>query len=203
MLNIIARGLQTYYKVMKAFNFSEKSQNFWEFFHFSLGFLGFHNLVSDYSLQEKEIDPIFQNYPLWQQKAFKTADLLGNLSLILGAMKSEPAITLWTWSSQAIFSKEQLERFFGAQSRLANHKVYRSIAIASFLFGVPSTLKTFYNIYIWIKAYRNKEEVAVSTLSSELDMSFQTPSVKKKDAFLTMQTVSRTATSIMRSSGRI
>lgn len=197
MLDKVVQGLRLSYNTIQTIRFSEKTRNLWDLVNFALGFVGFHNLLEDYFLQDHEVAHVYQKYPEWQQTAFKISDFLSNISLVLGGITTRPAIAVWRWSAQVILSPQQLERFFGLNGMIPANKAYRVITILSFLLGVPATLKTIYVIYTWIHYRRAKAE---KEKVENDDYKIYTPlPVRKEDVFVTMKTVSETAQHFLRS----
>ncbi len=167
MLNRISTRLETFhYKNIHANDFLRAIPNLWEIANFSLGFLGLYKLLQN--KKNHKISKLYQDRPLWLQKALKINDLLGNLSLVLGGLKSGPAIKIWKWNIQKLLSSHQIECFFGSQGYLPGKKIYCLVTMISFSIGLPSTLQTLYTICRKIVNYckrKNKKSVEVDAYS--------------------------------------
>jgi hypothetical protein len=189
----IVRGFQTAIEIIQTVRSSKIANNTLDIVHFALGFVGLRNLIKMYGFQDREIKKLYDDLPLWQQRTWKIADFLGNLSLILGALKSQITITVSKRVIQKVLSSDQIERFFGAQSHMPSKQVYQVVSILSFLMAVPATLKTFFSIYSRLNHLPPKS-------LEEQDENFYTPVMPKKiDIMITLKTVSETAREIIRS----
>ena len=190
MFTKVGRGIHTTFEIIQTVRSSKIASNVIDFINFALGFVGLHNLIQTYYFKEREIEELYADLPSWQQSAWKIADHVGNLSLILSSMKSRTAIAIWQWSIQKIVSPEQFERFFGRQGHIPGEKVHKAMGIMSLLLGIPPTLKTFFAIYTWINQPHSPRE--------EQDEHFYTPiNVRKIDIVITVQTVTETAQKLM------
>jgi hypothetical protein len=143
-------------------------------------------------LNDREINDLYDDLPPWQQNAWKIADFLGNLSLILGGLNSKLTLSIVRWSIQKVFSPEQLERLLIVN--VSGEKLHQRIGILSFLLGVPTTLKTCYLIYSWARHPH-------VTRLEEQEEHFYTPiPIRKIDVVIAVRTVSQTAQKLIKTS---
>lgn len=201
MLNRIAQGFQFSYETLNHLRFSKATRNLLDLVNFAMGFVGLHNIVRGSGFEDRDISKINDDFSGWKQKAFKIADFLGSLSLILSSMRSGPAVAVWKWTARAILSSDQLERFFGHQGHIPSQKMDRSIAIIAFLLGLPATLKTIYTVYRWMTAPRLKPEETEE--KKEECVKHYPVSVYTQDSYLTFKTVSETANKLFRTPSQI
>lgn len=209
MLDKVVQGFRYSYETIQSFELSDATRTVAEYFNFVLGIKAGRNLASDYYFKNREVSQ-YKDRPLWQQKAFKITDFLGNLSLVLGGLISSPMIAIGNRSLRILFTPEQLVCYFGQQGYLPGRTIYHSISSVAFLLGIPSILKTLYSIYAWINQRRqtasSKEkggsvekvvEKPTDTKKEEViekDSHLYKPlSVRKEHVYLTFKTVSSTA----------
>lgn len=198
MLDRIEKGFQFSYEALNYIRYSETTRHLLDLTSFAMGFVGLYNIgIAVHHLEDRDISKV-HGVPGWQQKAFKIADLLGSLSLILSSMRSGPAIATWKWAAQVILSPEQLECFFGHQGLIPSEKLDRSLAFIAFLLSLPSTIKTFYNVYHWMTTPHLKAEEMQETEEDNNDDNFHHVSIYTQDAYLTFKVVSDTANQLLR-----
>lgn len=167
MLNKVAQSYQITFDVLQNVQLSESGRKLIDAVNFALGFIGISNLIKIHYFENREIHEVYDRLPSWQQTALTIADYLGSLSLILGALKSQPTIAIVKWSIQKILSPEQLLNMF-LRNALYDGKVYKVMGLLSILLGIPATIKTFYTIYLWVNHRR-------SLLLEEQEEHFYTP----------------------------
>jgi hypothetical protein len=151
MLNKMTPRFQVIFEVIQKVQLSETTRNIIDLSSFALGFIGIYNLIKTYYFRNRKIDELNEKLPFWQQKARKITDFLGNLSLVLGGLKSRQSIAILKWSVHKITSYEQLQSLLGSQHFIHEEKILRTIGLLSLLLGIPSTLRTSYMIYSWAK----------------------------------------------------
>jgi hypothetical protein len=193
MLDRVAQGFQLSYETFKALRLSDQTRALWDILSFGMGFVGFHNLLESYYFKDRNVEDIYRDFPQWQQTAFKVSDCLSNISLILGGVTSRPAVSIWSWSAQALLTPEQLAKFFGSQGLIPADQAHRNLTLLAFLLGVPYTLKTIYVIYTWVNYSQVKTEEEKPEKQEEDLHEYAPLPLLKEDVFVTMKTVSETA----------
>ena len=134
----------------------------------AMGFFGAYHLIKTHYFEDREVEELYIGLPVWQQRALKIIDVLGNVSLILGALVSCPASALWKWGIQKVCTPEKIECLFGCKGYISGATVYRRTAMLAFLLGIPSTLKTIYLICRWVKnRYMPVKEPIATPLSMD------------------------------------
>jgi hypothetical protein len=89
----------------------------------------------------------------WNVRTLKIIDLMGEISLILGALNSRPFIFTSRWLVKLICPARIKEILIGTNS-IFDGRISKIIKIASVLFGIPSMIKI---IYLLINAKKEKQ----------------------------------------------
>ncbi len=171
MLSKVAENIKHLYLTFYTFKQSEPIASLAGLFSFAMGVQAVHNLSRTYYFKDREIVELYQELPAWKQKAFKTADLLGNVSLLLDSLNSWPLIAVEKWTVQKILTPDQITRFFGPKGLLPAEKIHSSFATTAFILGIPITLKILYAFSNWaLNQFYRKERVYTSVSVDEVDM---------------------------------
>jgi hypothetical protein len=193
MLSKVVKGFEITYEALQAMRSSEAALHLTDAINFAFGFIGIQNLVKTHWLKSREIDELTEDLPPWQQRAWKIADFFGNISLILSGLKSPPAIAICQWSFQLILSSLDPLQKNNQLGLIQGEKILKIVGLISFLFGIPSTLKTLYSLYSWIKHRQ------VSPRKHDEHLYTPVP-IKKLDMIIMMKTVAETARKILKTS---
>ncbi len=162
-----------------------KAYQFYDLLKFGLGFVGLYQLFkidfsTDLEIDKKNIHPLSQ---LWQARAFKIADVCGNLSLILNGLRTTPAKIICQVSVSQILTHQQSIKYFGKAGLLPTEKIEKTMEILAFILSIPSTLKTLYAIYSWSVSSSKKKPTQIS--------------FRRQDLYITAKTMSETAHKIL------
>lgn len=171
MLSKVAENIKHLYLTFSAFKQSEPIASLFGLFSFAMGIQAVHNLAKTYYFKDREVTELYREFPAWKQKAFKIADLLGNLSLLLDSLNSWPLIAVEKWTVQKILTPDQMTRFFGPKGLLPAEKIHSSFAITAFILGIPITLKILYAFSTWtLNQFRREVRVYTPVPIDDIDM---------------------------------
>lgn len=199
MLDKVGNFFQFSDHVVKSVEIPKKLADFIDFFNFSCGFLGLHNLIKDYSLKGRKISTVYDNFPAWQQSLFEKADFLGNLSFVLSGIRSKPSAMAWKWATQQLFSCATLELCLRNKSLFSIERFDRTLLATSFILGLPSTLKTIYCLHNWFSSslIQVKENDNDLKKENECKTYCYTKAIRPTDVAITIQSLSITAHGIL------
>lgn len=200
MICSAARKIHFSYISVQKFFTAPIARGVFENFNFAMGFVGAHNLMSDFNdfryYRAKDFNrPLF----CWKENALRIVDFLGNLSMVLYGIKSAPFVSLWNWSAKIVVPPAQLERCFGSQGIMPGNTFYASLSWSAFILGIPSTLKTLYSIYILAKYLKsNWREKGSKALKEHNIQTMQTHlRIRREDVYLTARAIKQTTQSFI------
>jgi hypothetical protein len=158
MLNSIIYGIQSLpqackclYDTVYLWRSKEVVQNVLGVKQIVMGGVGAQSLIRSGSLKKEAFKAhFFKPCPLVQQIK-KMTPLLGNISMVGTALTSRPMILVLSWSAKRIITNAALESIFGAHSPLHGKRLCNIIAVASFIIGLPSTVKFMYDCQFWLR----------------------------------------------------
>lgn len=110
----------------------------------------------------------------WKMTALKTIEVLGNISLVGGAATSYPIVQTLKRTAQWLFTPEQIARYFGPNAILSASRVSFVISVGTILFGMPSSIKTTYDIYCWLTKKVNSFEQSMQAKMTQVMATFTT-----------------------------
>lgn len=188
MLNHVTRGFRINLETLKMIPSLWTKRNAIDFMNFLRGFIAIRDLIRAQFFKIRDVKKFETTTTTWQKTIWKTADFLGNLSLILGAMKSRPGLALGKWAFKKILSPEQIVRF---GSQFSEQTLKQKLSSYALLLGIPATIKTCYAVYVWFHHPR-------SPPLEEQEEHFFTPiPLRKLDIVITAQTISLTAQAVI------
>lgn len=161
---MFTQNVTLFYQSIMALHASSPIQNIIGTVNLTFGCLSAKNLINSFR-HDDQTSPSATKITTWQITGIKVIDFCGDLSSVLGGIQSRPAIFVWNWAIHQLLSPANIERLFGETALLSSQRLNYTIATASFLLGVPSTLKTIYTCYQWIAA--NKKKLPAEKTASE------------------------------------
>lgn len=146
MINNIPESVKTIFFKVVAWRNIEAVRDILGFGQCVFGAIGIINLAGEcYYFERTNVSKAS-----WKERALKTIEVFGNLSLIGGAATSYPMIQVWQRTTQWLFTPEQMARFLGSNPYLVASRLSLYISIGTIIFGGPSTIKTTYDVYCWM-----------------------------------------------------
>lgn len=151
----LTQNVKIVYQNIMILHASEPIQHIIGAANLTFGCMSAKNLIETFR-HTNQAGPASAKIATWQMTGIKVIDFCGDLSSILNGIQSRPAISILNWITYRLLSPANVERFFGEAALFSGQRMNYTIATASFLLGIPSTLKTIYLCYRWIVANRRK-----------------------------------------------
>ncbi|CUI17088.1 Conserved hypothetical protein [Candidatus Protochlamydia naegleriophila] len=147
------QNIKSFYQTIMILHASNPIQNIIGTVNLTFGCMSAKNLIQTFR-HNNQAGPATTKIATWQMTGIKVIDFCGDLSSILNGIQSRPAIFILNWMINRFLSPSNAARFFGEAALLSSERMNYTIATASFLLGIPSTLKTVYSCYCWMAANR-------------------------------------------------
>lgn len=131
----------------------ETVKNSFGYITFTLGAIELYNDSKDcYIYLRGRIRNEIPSRP-WQCTASKILFLVAKVSIYTSALTTKPAVLAIGWMANRIFTAEQLSRYFGANLNFATNPYHprHVVSIVSFILGIPATLKSTYDLAVWLR----------------------------------------------------
>lgn len=141
MISHVSQQCRSIYHFAQEVYYLEPVQKVLHTSYFALGFLGAYNLYNQFCGTQKIQKKIVSEN--WKYQSLAVIEVMGNLSYLVNGLTSRPGISLLKHTFKHLVSENQLARLF-------SHHHIAGIQYASFLLGLPATIKSTYTVGSWL-----------------------------------------------------